>query len=423
MRTRYLGAFGTSITLHLVVVLCLTWVGVRAAPEPGLASARDGDSPVVTLVPSAELSAPPAANAAPPASSSAPEDLGLRVDAEDESLKFQTFTFDVGKIVRRAGTLFPFLTRDFARDPIAPPPRPRAREQEGMRNPFGPRLIAVKPPLVLDDAALQAVVDESWSRRHRWSAFQTIAAIADGYSPDEGRLPSLLREYAAQNGLQPYDDPGIRDPRLWAQLGLVADHTDFITFVSGYAAQHPSTRATTELLFLLEKLAQASLDTLVTMDDIEPARDLRWTRAQHPSAYEAIVAIRQHYRDEAARLGIESDDELRERFAAVRLAILENILRTTPDGYRANDARFLIGAIHWKQRRRDEAMRAWRDLQVQPGDGYREASAELIDVLREADGELPSDARVRRLLETEQGRWLGRAYDRLRRFGYRFDTF
>ncbi len=52
---------------------------------------------------------------------------------------------------------------------------------------------------------------------------------------------------------------------MWAQLGLAADHVDFIDFVSEYASQHPSSKTTTELLFLVDKLAQASLDALVTL--------------------------------------------------------------------------------------------------------------------------------------------------------------
>jgi hypothetical protein len=42
----------------------------------------------------------------------------------------------------------------------------------------------------------------------------------------------------------------------------------------------------------------------------------------------------------------------------------------------------------------------------------------------ETPGEASLDARrIDRILERQQSRWLSLSYDRLRRFGYHFDTF
>jgi hypothetical protein len=84
--------------------------------------------------------------------------------------------------------------------------------------------------------------------------------------------------YVEQNGLQPYADPGERDHRLWAQLAVAADHADFIGFISRYASEHPSSKATTDLLFLLDTLVQANLNDLATLMSAEPSEDLALTR-------------------------------------------------------------------------------------------------------------------------------------------------
>ena len=60
-------------------------------------------------------------------------------------------------------------------------------------------------------------------------------------------------------------------------MDIAADHADFIELIADYAVRHPSTKATTELLFLLDKLTQASFDALTTLLNTEPRRDLRWT--------------------------------------------------------------------------------------------------------------------------------------------------
>jgi hypothetical protein len=103
---------------------------------------------------------------------------------------------------------------------------------------------------VLSDSALQSLIDQSWSRRDRWRTFQPIVKLAERYNADIGKLPTVLHAYLDQNGTQPYVDSTVLDPRVWLQLGLAADHVDWVGFISRYASEHPSTRATTELLFL-----------------------------------------------------------------------------------------------------------------------------------------------------------------------------
>jgi hypothetical protein len=236
----------------------------------------------------------------------------------------------------------------------------------------------------------------------------------------------VFQRYTDQNALQPYQDMAIPDPRLWTQLGLAADHVQFIGFIRKYCAAHPGTRGAIELLFLLDRMAEASEDALKVLLASNPEEDLRWTREFNRDAYRLALQLRANYRAEMARLGIRSDAALAAHYARARLAILEGILRTTPNGYRASDARFLIGAIHWRQGRSADAIDAWRDMRPVATDSYRGASVQILSALSagavDHDGAVLSRA-VNQALTHELGRWVDFSYDRLKQFGYRFDTY
>src|SRR5206468_2863565 len=124
---------------------------------------------------------------------------------ESSTLSIPGFTFDFRKIAGRATTLFPFLTPGLSLESFALAPR---AETAGIRNPFAapapPENAGIRrPPLVMSDAALQSLIDKSWSRRDRWQAFQRLVQLADLYSADEGKLSSVIHAYVEQDGLQP----------------------------------------------------------------------------------------------------------------------------------------------------------------------------------------------------------------------------
>ena len=426
---RHAVAIAVSATLHLIALtaLAVATATPRAAPRP----------------------APPRSMAVfvvPPDDNSGP--AGLRpIDADDaddlrpphgsSTVDVPGFTVDAAKIESRAALLFPFLTPGISleRFELAPHLDPR----DTFHDPFASRSDARprrgrKPPLVMTGPALQALVDDSWSRRNRWSPFQRIMALADRYDADAGRLPALLREDQAQDGLQPYVDAAIRDPRMWTELGLAADHVEFIGFISRYASEHPSTRATTELLFLLDKIAQASLDALVTLLDTVPEEHLDWTRSANPNAFAFVVNLRRHYATALLKKGLATGNRLTAYYDKERLGILTGILRTTPRGYRANDARYLIGSIYWRQGHTGDALRAWRGMTIDAGDEYAVTIGRLLNAIAMETGgdrgNLDAGDTMRRLalqidavLRAEHGRWIMFSMDRLHQFGFRFDSF
>jgi hypothetical protein len=414
---RRVPAFGASATIHAIAIGVTIWLAQKpvavAGQRGGTASPKE---PVVVLVESLP-GAEPESTPGP-----APSDLGIHIDEGASTVDLPGFAFDFSKVVNRASVLFPFLTGSVSLDHVTAPSRRETRRRLAnplAQEPAGDR----KPPLVLGDAAMQSLVDKSWSRRDRWRVFDRIATVVNAHDPDKGRVPALLGAYVAQNGLQPYIDSATRDPRLWVELGLAADHADFIDFVNGYVSRHAGTRAATELLFLVDKLAQGSLDALTTLADTDPSTDLQWTRGANREAYEAIVTIRSYYRTQLERRGLLSADALRAHYGRMRLALLESILLTTPHGYRSADARFLIGAIYWSQGKTAEARRAWKDITIDPADTYAFASAQILDAMRAAEERGVDRRRVDRILANERGRWVSFSYDRLQAFGYRFDTF
>jgi hypothetical protein len=428
MVRRYTAALGSSCALHVLAVLIAVW---RPPPVPAPASGRRPGALTVVALPPTEDATFPGLN---------PVERSNRAwafppDHESPPLRLGDLRIDVGKIGGRASVLFPFLTPGLSLEHYFPVPRPSA--VSSLQNPLAraqdPRDAARNQPLELSEPALQSLVDRAWTRRDRWAAFEPIGRLAETHHPDIGRLPTVLQRYTDQNALQPYADVTARDPRLWAQLGLAADHVDFIGFIRRYASAHPSTRATTELLFLLDRIAEASRDALDVLLDSDPQTRLTWTHTANAKAYRLLTWIRQFYQRELSRRGLRSEEAITAYYDDTRLQILKGIVRTTPAGYRANDARFLIGAICWRQQRTADALRSWREMTPDAMDGRIAGASEVAAALRRralpagtGDG-ASVDPLLRRdidqILKNEHNRWVAFSYDRLRRFGYRFDSF
>ena len=423
---RQKSAVAMSAALHLAIAAVI-------APPWQRLPAPDETSPpnpmTVVMIPPTEDARFPGLNPVPETG----RNWTIPPDDAAATLRLPGFNIDVSKISDRVYVLFPFLTPGLSLDHFVQPPR--REKQTRLVNPLA-RPRAGRPdeggPLVLDDEALQALIDKSWSRHERWTAFEPIRQLAETHSAGDGRLPDLLRMYNEQNALQPYTDTEIRDPRLWAQLGLAADHVSFIGFIRQYASEHPSTKAATELLFLLDRVAEANRDALKALLDSEPTETLDWTRAGSAKAFQLVSRIRFHYQQELNKRALMSEESINVFYEKTRLAILRAIVETTPNGYRAGDARFLIGAIHWRQRHPAEAMRWWRQLAGGAADARLPGTAQMALVFagpaRRADN--PAALRdpvllrdIERVLNNEHGRWVSFSYDRLLRFGYRFDSF
>ncbi|MEO8483404.1 MAG: hypothetical protein ABI634_14415 [Acidobacteriota bacterium] len=189
-------AFAASAALHLALVLGL----VRPSPSGVVAAAPAPRHVTVVTAP--------------------PEDetyLGLNPLPEMEnaphfkpgrrSLEFNGATFDVSKIAARYQVLFPFLTPGLSADLFALTPQDDFdRFLNGLRQQAARHQDAPATSLSLGPAALQALIDRTWSRRDRWQAMQPLLKLADQYSPAAGDVPRLFRAYGEQNMGQYYED-------------------------------------------------------------------------------------------------------------------------------------------------------------------------------------------------------------------------
>ena len=341
-------------------------------------------------------------------------------DGDRDDLLIPGFDFDIATIRAHRNWLFPFLTTDFL---FLERAEQELRSANGrMVNPYASRRPnSSRPALWISDTEVQGIVDRAWSRRERWSRFSEIATLVARYDLDEGRVPALLRAYLDQNLLQPYHDTSIRDPRFWAMLSCVADHVEFVDWIRSVTRERPSSRTTTELLFLLDELAQGSRDTLLMLLATNPDPDLRYTRDKNRAAYDFAVSVRRQYAEWLAQRQLESGIAVRRRYDQVRLRILSTIVENTPQGYRAADAQFLAGEILFNQNDLAGAVQWWLAMRPHHTDSYAVSSSEILRELRSASG--PKAVQIHRILGAEYRRWLDFSQARLQRFGHRFDTF
>jgi len=411
MRARYGGAFGTSATIHAAIVAALAWT----AYVPSVGSPKPDRRVEVVLLPPSEDSQFPGLKPVERSRGGAP--------LEDLKREGQIAGADIDRIGGHFFVLFPFVSPGLALDAfVADVP---SSSRLVFENPYAKRRADRVPQkgdrLDMTPAQLQALVDRCWTRANRWQAFEPIRQLLQDGSADDERLATLIALYRDQNALQPYADGSVRDLRLWAQLGLAADHVDFIGFVRGYAVAHPATKVTTELLFLIDTLAQANADALAVLVETNQPGDLDWTKETHPRAFLLARDINQVYARDVVRLGLMSRAGIEEFYGRARLSLLARILQTTPNGYRADDARFLMGEILWNHGRTDDALSVWRAMTAGPSDAtYAAVIAQLRDAVRPAQ---PDARNIRFILRNQQGRWLSFSDDRLRRFGYRADSY
>jgi len=408
MLARYGAAFGASTAIHAAILLCLVDFPSALVPR-----SHERAVEVVLLPPAEDASF-----------------HGLKpVDRTDPAWRAGDFSGDgrlgggdLNRIAAHIAVLFPFVTPGLDLDAFFPAGTPASRLL--FENPFSRKGVAPpqrhRPRLELTQAAIQTLVDRSWTRARRWTAFEGIRDLCLAYDADDARLAALVASYRDQNALQPYADGALRDLRLWAQLGLAADHVAFIGFVRDYAIAHAGTRVTTELLLLVDTIAQANEDALAVLIETDQPGDLSWTRQTHPRAYDLARQIQRQYAKKLAGLHLNSRSSVEEYYEDGRLGLLSRILATTPGGYRANDVRFLIGSILWKQSRRAEAMRAWRTLTSGTTDSYAIAIGQLRVAISSPQ---PDPRNIEYILKNQQGRWLSFSDERLRRFGYRVDRF
>jgi hypothetical protein len=416
---RRVGGFVASGAIHALTIAALVWTWVQ--PSMSTVPPASARQPEVVVVAASGVDDP--SGLRPLEETAANE---IEIPDHVKTLSIQRLSFDVQKIADRAKLLFPFLTPGLALEQFAPLSAARRRLQLSFAvSPAGEVVLPSDRPLAIDGRERQALIDGGWSRRKRWKAFQAIAELAGDYSPSTGDLPAVLQLYREQNGLQIYADPDIRDHRLWATLEIAADHLDFVEFIRDYVAAHPSSKGRTELLLLLDVIVQSNFNAIATLLSIEPVDDLQATRRLDPAAYDLAVELQRYYRRHLSEARLLSADAIARQYDAIRLALLDLVVRSTPQGYRSGDARYLMGEIYWRQGNLEAAWESWNAIVVDPSDSYVTPYSEILATIGAAGHRLDNRTAlaISAALSRETSRWRAASYDRLARFGFRFDTF
>ncbi len=346
-----------------------------------------------------------------------PRSESVQIEIIDLSdLRDHAFDFDIEKIGSRIVELFPFTEPISLSSTVAA----QGTGSNGETFVMGSTLATQSPALTLSDLEMQAVLDASWSRRRRWDSFQQILNLVQRFDPHQGDLPTLLRRYGNDNLLQPFNASQNPEPKVWGLLSVAADHCEFVQFITSFVGMVPSSKVTTELLFLLDKLVQANLYAALTLFRLDTTNGIAWTKSVSPKGAEILVAIQRHHESALGRRGLWDESVLALRYDEVRVGILQHLIRTTPQGYRVNDARFLIGEIWWQRRRRTEALEVWREITPDANDEY---FIVYSDVRAHSGADAGSRTRIDAALNEQTRRWTYASFERLRHFGFRFDTF
>jgi hypothetical protein len=390
-----------SIGLHGAVVLA--WLVMLALP------------PVVTTPAAAPMRAVARIELPPPADQPM---LVERVIPPEELSGYDIsgLPFNLPKIDARRASLFPFLTADLSFiERMASDVRAASAR---LPNPLDDALAA--KPLRLADHLRQQVIDEAWARRDRWKQFTQIRALLIGHDAHAGDTPALMRGYLDQNLLQPYCDGRSKDGQFWALLENATEYVDFLEFIRSYARTRSSSRTTTELLFLLDELAQGNREVAQTVLDTSVSHDLARTATISPLAARLAAGIGSDLRSWLASHGYTQQQGVGPAFDQVRLRVLSTIVETTPEGYRASDARFLAGEIFFRQANVEEAVQWWLGMRPEQSDTYADAARAILAILEPGKVNLGA---VRSVLWRESARWHDVNHARLKKFGYRCDSY
>jgi len=325
-------------------------------------------------------------------------------------------TIDLARIRQRRNDLFPFVTRDLR----VLGERPASNRSTGLEWPSSFSTAATPMQrLSLSEDALQMLVDRAWSRRERWTNLAELVSLTDRYDPDAGDLARAFNAYVTQNVPQPYEDWAFPDPVFWMTVTLAADDAPLLEFVLDYLRRHPSSRVTTELLFLLDRSAETSCD--VQADVLMAGTDrlpLEATQRSNPDAYALAESLAAAYRSWIVKYHVNAA----ERCIGARTAILRRIIESSPGRYGAADARVRLGQMLWTLGRRDDAVSWWRGIGTDERTEYARTAHELLGAIEDgADQNQP--ARITRILSDEERRWRDRAAERLSYFGWTADKF
>ncbi len=236
-----------------------------------------------------------------------------------------------------------------------------------------------KPPLMLSDAELQALVDSAYTQDDMFQQFQELIAYIENYHADRGKLHELIRMYTAQNAyIYNTDD----EYAVLKGLHNAISYERFLSYIKDYVHRCPGTRTSTETLFLLEGIASSNLGDLVALLDSENVLKSPLLRKVYTKYREKIDRFLFYNAGVEESVATEEIiDRVIEKYDSGCVDYMDLVIRYSPGNYRKGDARFIQGRIHAQRERWNEALVIWKRGKPDTTDIYYDIYSEILGII------------------------------------------
>lgn len=218
-----------------------------------------------------------------------------------------------------------------------------------------------------------------------------------GYDFNEGDLPKAIRELYYEN-LQRIAYQFNSDPTYFMldYFQEALNKEDFLKRSLDLVSKKQRTKVSAELLFAIEniyEIQQRAWEQFFRFRDLYPALP---QQKKKEVRVETLRRVAERYTPQALRKGIKDYKSAFDIYSKRRVEIMDFLLRTSPGGYRANDALFQKGQILWDRgdELRDDslkrqAVQIWQSIPDSAGNGdflNKEVLAEMKPLLGKFTG-------------------------------------
>jgi hypothetical protein len=236
-----------------------------------------------------------------------------------------------------------------------------------------------RPPLKMEKDERSKYLDKNLplKKEVQWKDFVSRYL---NYDPNSGNLPDFIRELYYEN-LQRLAYSFSKDPTYlfidYFQENL--NKEDFLKESMALYSANRDNKTGTELLFAVENIYEIQARALgyyFQSRDILPGLS---PESKKELRVEVIRRVVEKYRPLLREKKIQSINDVNRLYTQKRIEILDELIATTPKGYRSKDAYFEKGKVYWQASQMvppderaelvSKALSEWRKIDLQPEEG------------------------------------------------------
>ncbi len=244
--------------------------------------------------------------------------------------------------------------------------------------------------LVLADSEMQGILDGLITKPKNVQ-FYEIRKYAERYHPDEGDLPKLMQRFYFENIVRlAYDTLTIFEDSL---ISYTIDYfeeqlneKELFDYALGYIREHQGSKTSVEFLFILENLFAIHKQALENMfNSYNIAKEERLL-FKDDSMLTTIISVYERYTNSLRENGLDTEEKILQEYDNTKIKILEQIIKTTPNGYRLDDALYKMGLVYWLQENNNQAIEYWKmigDTNITYSTMNRAIAEEDINAIKE----------------------------------------